>query len=123
DKLYADPWLGQFFRTIDQKHIEAQQTDFMVMLFGGPKNYGGRMPIDAHEHIMITEELFAVRQLMLKDSLIEARVPEKEMADWLRVDGAFKKVLLKASPQDCKKRFKMDEILDFPNPTAGRRAS
>jgi len=61
DKIYADPWLGKFFAGIDQKHIESQQTDFITMLFGGPKAYSGRMPIDAHEHILIGEELFSER--------------------------------------------------------------
>jgi len=123
DKLYADPWLGKFFVGIDQKHIESQQTDFMTMLFGGPKAYNGRMPIDAHEHIMISEELFAARRELLRQSLHEAGISSAEIEDWLRIDLAFKKVLIKKSAADCKKRFFTDEILDFPNPTKLHKAS
>jgi truncated hemoglobin YjbI len=123
DKLYADAWMGQFFAGIDQKHIESQQTDFIVMLFGGPKNYSGRMPIDAHEHIMIGEDLFAARSELLRQSLQEAGVGAAESDDWLRIDMAFKKVLIKKSTSECKKRFFTDQILDFPNPKKFDRAS
>ena len=116
DKIYADPWLGRFFAAIDQKHIEGQQTDFIAMLFGGPKAYSGRMPIDAHEHIMIGEDLFSARSELLRQSLSEAGIGPAEIEDWLRIDMAFKKVLVKKSSADCKKRFFTDEILDFPNP-------
>lgn len=123
DKIYAHPWIGQYFKGIDQKHIESQQGDFMAMLFGGPKAYNGRMPIDAHEHMMINEELFEVRRDLLRQALDEAHVTKDEAADWLRIDGSFRKVLLKKSIHDCRKRYKMDEILDFPNPSPIKRAS
>jgi len=123
DKIYADPWLGRFFAGIDRSHIESQQTDFMAMLFGGPKAYSGRMPIDAHEHIMITEELFAFRSALLRQALAEAGVAPAEMTDWLRIDMAFKKVLIKSSTTECKKRFFTDEILDFADPARRNRAS
>ena len=123
DKIYADSWLGRFFAAINQKHIESQQTDFIVMLFGGPKSYSGRMPIDAHEHIMISEELFAARTELLRQALSEAGIAPAETEDWLRIDAAFKKVLLKKSFADCKKRFFTDEILDFSNPAKLYKAS
>ncbi len=116
DKLYAHPWLGQFFHGIDRAVIETQQTDFMSGLFGGPKNYSGRMPIDAHEHLMITEELFALRQELLRSSLEQAGVSEDEILDWLKFDAAFKKVLVKKSLDDCRKRFFTDQIVDIPKP-------
>ncbi|MBP9708325.1 MAG: group 1 truncated hemoglobin [Oligoflexales bacterium] len=123
DKIYADAWLGQFFAGIDQKHIESQQTDFIALLFGGPKAYSGRMPIDAHEHIMIGEEIFAARSELLRQSLHEAGIGTSEIDDWLRIDMAFKKVLIKNSLADCKKRFFTDVILDFPNPAKLNKAS
>jgi hemoglobin len=114
DKLYSHAWIGQFFAKIERSSIEAQQTDFMTMLFGGSKSiYSGRMPIDAHEHIMITEELFNLRSSLLKESLVEAGLKEPEISDWLRIDGAFKKVLVKETVSQCRKRYTTDTILDF----------
>lgn len=123
DKIYAHPWIGQYFKGINQRHIESQQSDFMAMLFGGPKDFGGRMPIFAHEHMMITEELFAVRRQLLEESLREAGIAEQEAHDWLAIDGAFKKALVKKSLDECKKRFVTDEILAFPPPPGFKQAS
>ena len=57
NKIFAHPWLSLFFNNIEQDHLENQQTDFMAMLFGGERVYGGRMPADAHEHIFVTEDM------------------------------------------------------------------
>jgi len=123
DKIYAHAWIGQFFQGIDQKHIESQQTDFIAMLFGGPKSYSGRMPVDAHEHIMIDDEIFALRTELLLESLTESGIGPAEIEDWLRIDGAFKKVLIKKSISECKKRYFSDTILDVPNPSKNKQAS
>ena len=123
DKIYAHVWIGKFFQGIDQKHIESQQTDFIAMLFGGPKAYSGRMPVDAHEHIMIDDEIFALRTSLLLESLTESGVGQVEIEDWLRIDGAFKKVLIKKSLSDCKRRYFSDAILDVPNPSHNKQAS
>ncbi len=123
DKIFAHAWIGQFFQGIDQKHIESQQTDFIAMLFGGPKSYSGRMPVDAHEHIMIDEEIFALRTELLLESLTESGIGPAEIEDWLRIDGAFKKVLIKKSLSECKKRYFSDSILEVPNPNNNKRAS
>jgi hemoglobin len=113
DKLFADPWIGLYFSGINKQHISAQQSDFMGMLFGGPRDFSGRMPIDAHIHMMITDELFDLRHSLLRDALIEVKIPEPEFSEWLAVDRAFKKVLVKQSPEHCKKRFNTDVILNY----------
>lgn len=114
DKIYADPWIGQFFQDIDQTIIENQQTDFMMQAMGGPALYAGAFPIPAHKHMLITEELFDYRQELLKQSLIEANVPEELRLQWLKIDGAFRKGIVKKSIEHCEKRFNTDEILNYP---------
>jgi hemoglobin len=123
DKIYTHPWIGQYFKHVPRDLIENQQTDFMTQLFGGPKAYSGRMPNDAHEHMMVTEELFRQRQELLAESLKEAKIPGAEAKAWMRIDGAFKKVIVKASIEECKKRFHTDTILDFQDPGLYRKAS
>lgn len=122
DKLYAHPWLGLFFKGIDRKIIETQQTDFFSQMVGGPKSYSGRMPIAAHVHLFITEEVFETRHQMLSESLAEAGVPATEMADWLAIDLAFKKVLVKKSESECKGRFKLEAVVVHPNPMKTNRS-
>jgi truncated hemoglobin YjbI len=123
DKIYAHPWLGQLFAHVSQPLIEAQQSDFMSYLMGGPKIYSGRMPIDAHIHILITEEMFSVRHELLRESLADTHVSEQECKEWLAIDLAFKKVLIKKSREECEARFKGDTIMDIPNPDRLRKIS
>lgn len=112
EKLYAHNWIGKYFAGIDKELITNQQSDFMGMLFGGPKIFSGRMPIDAHMHMMITEELFEIRHELLRESLAESKINEPEFSEWLSVDAAFKRILIKKSVADCKKRFNTDDIVN-----------
>jgi hemoglobin len=116
-KLFKHQWLGAFFVGVNQQHIENQQSDFMAQLTGGPKMYSGRMPHHAHMHIYITEELFRTRSELLQESLIEAGVPAREREEWLKVDTAFKKVMVKQSPTDCKQRYSDEPVFVIPNPS------
>jgi len=116
DKVYAHPWLKQFFADVEQTVIENQQTDFMVQALGGPSRYCGRLPVAAHKHMFITEELFDVRHAMLDESLREARVPDALRLRWLKVDAAFKGRLVKRSVTECEGRFKTEPILIVPKP-------
>ena len=102
DKIYAHPWLSGFFKNHDQTHIENQQTDFMAERFGSAKNYVGQMPITAHDHMYITEELFETRQVLLKESLQEAGLSETLIESWLFVDSAFKQQVVNKSYSDFK---------------------
>lgn len=116
DKIYSHPWIGQFFKEIDQGVIENQQSDFMAQAMGGPQNYCGAFPIPAHQHMNISEELFELRHELLKESLLEAGLSSPHAESWLKIDAAFRKGIVKKSLADCKPRFASDDVLDFPNP-------
>lgn len=122
DKIYKHPWIGQFFKNVPQKVIEQQQTDFMSDLMGGPSNYCGKLPVPAHKHMYIDEELFQVRSDILKESLVECGISKECIEAWLKLDGAFKKGILKKSISECEKRFPTDEILFFKNPNKKQAA-
>jgi len=114
DKAYADPWLRKFFTDKPQEVLENQQTDFMVQLMGGPKIYGGKSPKSAHQHMMITEELFEWRSQMLSDSIKEAGIRDDLREEWLDADRTFKRALEKKSVADCTQAYPNQPILDFP---------
>ena len=122
DKVFKHPWLSKFFRDKSQDHLEDQQTDFMAGLFGGPKKYCGRFPREAHMHINVTEELFDLRHRILETAILEAGLSEEHAKEWLRLDGSFRRAVVKRSPDLCKKRWVQDEILDFENPVAPKKA-
>lgn len=116
DKIYADPWIGKYFQDIDQSVIEIQQSDFMSQVMGGPAIYCGKLPIPAHRHMNITEELFDLRTQFLLEAMNEAGVSQENQQHWMKIDQAFKKGIIKKDISDCSLRFNTDEILDFPNP-------
>lgn len=116
DLVYAHPWLGQYFRDVDQALIEAQQTDFIAQAMGGPATYCGKPPVVAHRHILITEELFDLRHELLARALSQVGVPPELAARWLKIDGAFRARLVKRSAADCQGRFKTEPIKAFPRP-------
>ncbi|MFC1749092.1 group 1 truncated hemoglobin [Pseudomonadota bacterium] len=93
DKVYAHPWLAPYFEGHIQTFIEEQQTKFMAEKFGGPREFLGKEPKYAHEHMYITEELFEVRQQLLRESLLEAEIPGELIERWLKIDSAFKKAI------------------------------
>lgn len=116
DKLYEHPWLKHFFLHIDQEHVEKQQTDFMTGNMGGSKSYSGALPKNVHKRMNISEEMFDLRSEILRECVLACGVPEALAVRWARIDGAFRQSLVKASVDECQKRFFTDEILDFPRP-------
>ncbi len=116
DKIYAHPWMRQYFIGVSQEHIENQQTDFMATAFGAGERYTGRFVKDAHTHVMITEELFNLREQLLDEAFKEVGAPPALVERWKKIDNAFKNQILKKDISECKGRFASEPILDFPNP-------
>lgn len=113
DKAYADPWLSKFFTDKPQEVLENQQTDFMVQLMGGPKAYGGKSPKSAHQHMVITEELFELRAQLLSDSIKELGIRDDLREEWLDADRTFKRALEKKSEAECSISYPNQPILNF----------
>jgi len=122
DRVYKDPWLKVVFQGRRQEHLEAQQTDFMVGAFGGPKTYAGRSPTDAHPHIFVDESMWQLRETFLRQAFAETRLPEEMQTKWIRIDEAFKHAIIKRSVADCTKRYVTDVIIALPDPEM-RKAS
>jgi len=114
DKVYAHSWLRKFFTDKPQQLLEDQQTDFMTQLMGGPKVYGGKSPKSAHQHMLITEELFALRAQLLSDSIKEAGIADDLRKEWISADVALKKALVKSSIDECSVSYPTQSVLNFP---------
>lgn len=97
DKVYADPWIGQFFADHEQAAIENRQTEFMAEKMGSTTSYPGKPLRQVHENMLITDELVALRTRFLLESLVEAGVDEALAERWLRIDAAFAKQVVKGS--------------------------
>ena len=114
DKVYAHTWLRKYFTDKPQEVLENQQTDFMIQLMGGPKIYSGKTPKSAHQHMVITDELFELRAQLLSESIKEAGVPDSLRKEWLAVDAMLKKSLVKISEKECTVAYATQPILNFP---------
>jgi hemoglobin len=116
DKVYAHPWLGQFFEGVDQGHVERQQTDLMSQAMGVAGAFHGTYPVPGHKHMFITKELYAVRMELKAQALAEAGIPEDLAAEWLAIDRSFEKALVKDSPDECAARRPGEQVLVIPKP-------
>jgi hemoglobin len=89
DKVYAHPWIGQFFVDHDQAAIELRQTQFMAEKFGADIRYPGKELQLAHRRMYIPEELLELRRSLLREALEEEHVPGPLISRWLKIDHAF----------------------------------
>lgn len=122
EKIYEHPWMSQFFTDISQEFITQQQTDFIIGAIGGPKNFSGRLPSNAHPHMLITNELFDLREAMLLEALEECNAPQELRDAWIRIDESFRKVIVKESVSDLEKRYASDKFFVIPNPDKKKAA-
>jgi len=113
DKVFAHPWLRQFFQQVDRDRLESQQNDFMTAALGGPDRYAGMMPRHAHRHMYITQELFDTRHELLRQAIVETGVQRDGAIRWLRIDAAFGRSMVKRSRDECVQRYPSEPILDF----------
>ncbi len=114
DKAFAHPWLSKFFTDKPQEVLENQQTDFMAQLMGGPKAYGGKSPKSAHQHMLITEELFELRSELLRQAIKEAGIADDLCEEWLDADRSLKRAVVKSSEAECSRAYPNQPILNFP---------
>jgi truncated hemoglobin YjbI len=114
DKAFTHDWLKKFFTDKPQQVLEDQQTDFMIQLMGGPRVYGGKSPKSAHQHMLITDELFTLRAQLLSDAIKEAGIADDLRQEWLNADAALKKSIVKTSIGECSTAYPTQPILNFP---------
>lgn len=114
-KIFSHPWIGLYFQGKKPEILENQQTDFMVGFMGGPLCYSGRAPVFVHQHMMISEELFDLRNRLLSDSIRECGIDDELREEWLVTDRTMKKALVKAGPHECIVQAS-EPLLDFKNP-------
>lgn len=115
DKIYKHPWIGLYFKDVPQNVIESQQVDFMSAALGGPKVYLGKLPIAAHKHMLLKDDIFDLREELLNQALTESNASAELIMRWHKIDEAFRSKIVKKDLSECEKRYKSDQILNYPN--------
>ena len=111
DKVYAHEDLKHYFNNTNQKTIEIQQTNFMTAKMGGGKIYTGKTPENCHIRMFITQELFDLRNNLLRESILKFGISGELLEKWMAINLAFERVIVKKDPSECKQRYIGDEIL------------
>lgn len=101
DRIFEDPWLGQFFYGKSKEVLVRKQTEFMVSAFGGPHAYRGATPAIVHMNMFITDELAALRERFLRRAILSHGLSESIADRWQAVDRLYRPSVVKQSVDDC----------------------
>lgn len=101
DVIFDDPWLEQFFYGKSKETLIRKQTEFMVSCLGNEGLYEGDTPAMIHMHMYITDEMFQLRQRMLRDAILAEGHDDIVAQRWLAVDGMFRKGIVKTDVSEC----------------------
>ncbi|MCH8157956.1 MAG: group 1 truncated hemoglobin [Nitrospinae bacterium] len=116
DRVFADPWLSPFFAGAKQKHLESQQTDFIIRTLGGGLVFSGQRPENCHMHMFITQEVFDHRQSLMREAILECGVAEDVAEQLLRHQDSFAHAIVKKNISECTKRFHDEDVIQVPKP-------
>jgi hemoglobin len=85
DKFYefmlADPIVAPFFAKTDMKKQAARQTQFLVLVTGGPNKYEGADMKKAHKNMKIGQKHFDETWINLQKAMAHFKVPEQEVGE------------------------------------------
>lgn len=111
ERVFAHPDLKHYFANINQVTITEQQTNFMTAKMGGGKIFTGKTVENCHTRMFITQELYDLRNLILRESLLECGISGDLLERWMKINNAFERVIVKNDPSECKARYIGDEII------------
>lgn len=99
DKLIDDPSIAPFFEGVDMDAQRLHQYRFMLMAFGGPKQYDGRTLYEAHKHLIQDKGLLPVHFESvaghLEASLRELAVPKPLVREVMRIVAGTRNAIFK----------------------------
>ena len=102
DKIYADPWIGLFFRDVDRGRQAQRLEDFLSAGAPGEPVFDGPLPSQAHAHMYITQPMIKRRTALLRAAIIETGHPQEVVQAWLRADALWHSAVRKTSIADCR---------------------
>ncbi len=83
-RLLANDTLRPFFQGVNMQKLADHQVNFIAMAMGAPSSiYTGRSLKEAHAHLSVTKEAFALVAKALEESLREAGVEDTDVTTML----------------------------------------
>ena len=118
DKVYAHPWIGAYFRHVDQARQELKLVRFFLMSWHDPA-FGpmqGEYLRDEHAHMYIPPALFDLRQTLFAEALREHGHDEAMVRAFLEFNERWRPYVVKRSPDECTPVLPGGPILQVPPP-------
>jgi hemoglobin len=79
-RVLANDHLQPYFRGVNLQKLSDHQVNFIAVAMGAPSGiYTGRPLREAHAHLRVTDDAFALVAQALEDSLREAGVEEEDV--------------------------------------------
>ncbi len=95
DLVFEDEKLAPFFTHSTKQRAREKQYLFMKAIFTGEKCYFGERPRNAHNWMIISNELFDYREQLLEDILRKNRLSDEFIMQWRAVDEIYRKQIVK----------------------------
>jgi truncated hemoglobin YjbI len=93
-KVLQDALVGKFFKDTDMESQRLKQKSFLSMAFGGPYQFSGVDIRVSHQHLVkkmgLTDVHFDRVAVLFQESLLELRVPEKEIDKMMEILETFR---------------------------------
>lgn len=96
--VFEDPKLSPFFESSTQQRARDKVYLFMKAIFTGEKCYFGERPRNAHNWMVISNELFDYRSKLLEGVLRQNGLTDERVKQWLAVDDVYRKQIVKSTP-------------------------
>jgi len=97
-RVFNDPKLSPFFEASTKQRSKEKQFLFMKAIFTGEKCYFGERPRNAHNWMIISDELFDYREELMENVLRENGLAEEFVIQWRAVDEVYRKQIVKTKP-------------------------
>lgn len=89
-KVLAHQELRPYFEGVNMQRLTEHQVNFIAQAMGGPTTmYKGRSLKEAHAHLQVTKEAFALVATALEESLREAGMEDADVVTMLTAVGAL----------------------------------
>ena len=96
-KVLAVPELRPYFDGIDMQKLTEHQVNFIAEAMGAPTTfYEGRSLKDAHAHLNVSKEAFALVAIALQESLQEAGMEDADVQTMLTAFGSLEQDIVSA---------------------------
>ncbi len=96
--VFDDPKLAPFFENSSKQRARDKVYLFMKAIFTGEKCYFGERPRNAHNWMIISDDLFDYRSRLLEKVLRSNGLSEILIQQWLAVDEVYRKQIVKTKP-------------------------